>query len=258
MDTRRFASRIKRASEESEDVFGSLRAVNRSIYGITSHIYGIRTEDQADRVEDLRVIVERLERATKRLEENVEMTVRLRDPFLLDRSAPSLINQGLAIGYARMANRYFHKAHVNARRLYKHTTNYLNNEKLNSLEKIRLFAKIYGRFIDAESFLCQGTFALRIAYNHALSQAIMKHLISNPLAEKDLRKGDIILSYKTSPYLQHHRLARFIAFAEHKNITHSAMVYAVGGSHVTVLAASGDAGGLGTFEIKPLHGEFWL
>jgi len=253
-----FGSSLKSLADESDAIFSSLHQINKFIYEIPSQIYSIHTEDPLGHIQEFRIIVTHLEYMMESLDQHARVVLHFREPFTLDDDPPSAINQALAIGYARMGYRLLHKARKNMGRLLRHAMNYLQQNKMNSLEQTSLFAKIYGRLIDTESFLNQGSFALRIAYNYAFSKSILKELLQNTLTINDLQAGDIILSYKTSPYLHHNLLSRLISIAEKTNITHSSLVYSADSSHIRVLAASGNAGRLGVYDLQPIRGEFWF
>ena len=253
-----FTRSLESVIKESEDIFTRLQDINASLFRLTSSINLLAVENEHAQTYDLKAATRRLGEAAHHLEHAAQITVHLKALFQYDENPPSRINQGMAVGYTRIAYRYFRNAHRNVHQLEELTKVYVEDRHINAFERIRLLGKMYDRFIETESYLCEGIFALRIAYNHAFSRQIMRQLLDQPLEVKNLRKGDIVLSYKTSPYLHHHFLSRIISIAQHKNITHSAIVCSVDGDNVKIIAASGEAGVVGVFDLKASAGERWF
>jgi hypothetical protein len=243
---------------ESEQLFENLQVVNRLLFSVANDFHTVYAADHSGDVAKLEQVTSLLMQMVGKLSEDMIYISHMRQVFSSDPNAPTPINQGFAIGYARIALRNFYRAWRSARALHVAVNVYIEAKHESPFRKIRRASPIYQSFIDTESYLSQGNFALRISYNHLVSQAITRQLLGNVLTTRDLKKGDIILSYKTPNYLKSHFLSRLISIAEHKNITHAAIVYSVEGGDARALAAVGDAGLVDVYTIKQLLGEYWF
>ncbi len=73
----------------------------------------------------------------------------------------------------------------------------------------------------------------------------------------NLKKGDIVLSYKSTSYLRKHLLARLVAIATSSQVTHS-LIVSESHPHPTLLCMSPGKKGLNHMSIIPDRGEMYL
>ncbi|MEK6983747.1 MAG: hypothetical protein AABX33_04180 [Nanoarchaeota archaeon] len=83
-------------------------------------------------------------------------------------------------------------------------------------------------------------------------------LISYAIQREKIKKGDILLSYKTLPYLKSHLLSFIISIAEKSRITHSAIIYSAVGGHIKIMSATAKTHTLDVFDLNMDKGEMLL
>lgn len=192
------------------------------------------------------------------------------------KNIPLLINQKIAVAYTRLTYRHVKKSLKVVTRLLKNISHSFLLEKVdhsfavenidhsfvfeNPLgnKKMSFNTLIYHDYVKVEKHLEDMLFILESAYEHTVGKKVVSEMLKIKIKPEELKKGDILLSYKTNNHLKTHFLSRLISIAEHNQITHSAMLYSATPHRIRMLAANGNEGKVDLFDLKQQEGEIWF
>lgn len=132
-----------------------------------------------------------------------------------------------------------------------------------SLRKIEVAEKVFATSPN-ERFLREATLASLWAYQ-AVSIFNSKSVLKEALCDMDrfifdhqtIKKGDIVLSYKTPAYLQKDILARLVYIATNSSITHS-LIATESGAAAKLLCSSPGGNGINLSLPFPAQGEIYI
>ena len=96
--------------------------------------------------------------------------------------------------------------------------------------------------------------ATRFLQTHFGGRPLSEHILS----PRDLRLGDIVLSYKTSYYLRHSPLSLFIKYTTNGSVTHIMVACHETGHPPKLLMSDDTTNGLGTLDVVTDPGELFL
>lgn len=132
-------------------------------------------------------------------------------------------------------------------------------DKKNPKIKYKLSVKLFAHYIKVYKFLTLSRVCIQDALKIIRMQSILESEIVNYLIERDqLKKGDVLLSYKTNGYLKKHILSWLISIAQESRITHVLMVSYKKDEVLKTIAASGDTERITIEDLKLKEGELFL
>lgn len=164
---------------------------------------------------------------------------------------------------------YFHKNKGVMRRFIRH---WMEADGYQAIKHLMTVLKIIGKINNTNSHNNKGLQTIVISeirlvkicidqmshkeYVDLVFHNISSNIRASIIKPQDLRRGDLIHSYKTKSYLRRYPLSFLVSIASDLNVTHTSIC--AGGNPPMILTSSADTKGLGLIRCKPDRGEVYI